>query len=56
MEEYIIAKLIEICHVNYDFAQTIVIDLDSKDLLEDLFISLENGTIKKYRDLYELYY
>ena len=53
-EEYLIARLMEICNLEYSTAQSIVIDLSRRNLLEHLHLNLCN--IEDKIDLYNYYY
>lgn len=53
-EEYLIAKLIDICNLEYSTAQSIVIDLSKRNLLEHLYLNICN--IEDKIDLYNYYY
>lgn len=49
-EEYLIAKLINICHISYEFAQSIVLDLEKRCLLEHLKLNID-----KYEDFIDIH-
>ena len=53
-EEYLIARLMEICNLEYSTAQSVVIDLSRRNLLEHLHLNLCN--IEDKIDLYNYYY
>ena len=53
-EEYLIARVMQRCCVDYDFAQSIVMDLSRRNLLEHLHLNLCN--IEDKIDLYNYYY
>ena len=53
-EEYLIARLMEICNLEYSTAQSIVIDLSKRNLLEHLYLNICN--IEDKIDLYNYYY
>lgn len=53
-EEYLIAKIMAICGINYDFAQKIIIDLEKRNLLEHLKLNIDN--YEDYIDIHNNYY
>ena len=53
-EEYLIAKLVDICNLDYYTAQSIVMDLSRRNLLGHLHLNLCN--IEDKIDLYNYYY
>lgn len=53
-EEYLIARLIQICCIPYNFAQSIIIDLEKRGLLNHLRLNLDN--MEDYIDIHNSYY
>ena len=56
MEEYLTAKVIEVCQIPYNMAKTIVIDLECRELEEELFVNIQNGLIENCEDLFHMFY
>lgn len=53
-EEYLIAKIIQVCCIPYEFAQKIILDLEKRGLLNHLRLNLDK--IEDYIDIHNLYY
>ena len=53
-EEYLIAKLMEICAIPYNFAQSIIIDLEERELLNHLKLNLDK--FEDFQDVFDTYY
>lgn len=53
-EEYLIAKLMSICAIPYSFAQSIVLDLEKRNLLEHLKLNIDK--YEDYLDIHNNYY
>lgn len=53
-EEYLIAKLVQICGISYNFAQSIVMDLENRNLLSHLKLNIDK--YEDYLDIHNNYY
>lgn len=53
-EEYLTARLSQICNIPYNFARQIVMDLEKRGLLNHLILNLDN--MEDYIDIHNSYY
>ena len=53
-EEYLITKLMDICAIPYEFARSIIIDLEERGLLNNLRLNLDK--FEDFQDIFDTYY